>query len=56
MQLAMIFPAERDGELIADSASECARLCKGEVVRIRWNVAAHKAGLSQHESPVVLIG
>ena len=32
-----------------------ARLCKGEVVRIRRHSAAHKAGLPEHELPVFLI-
>ena len=32
MQLAMMHPADRDDELVAHSAPECARLCKGEIV------------------------
>ena len=34
MKLAVMNPADRDGELVADSMSEGARLCKREVVRI----------------------
>ena len=34
MQLAMMYPAYRDGELVTHSASQCTRLRKGEVVRI----------------------
>jgi hypothetical protein len=34
MQLAMVQPAYRDRELVTDSAAQCARLRKGEVVRI----------------------
>jgi hypothetical protein len=55
MQLAVMEPADRDDELVADSASESARLGKREVVRVRRHTAAHKARLPQHEFPVVLI-
>jgi hypothetical protein len=55
MQLAVMEPADRDDELVAHTASECTRLCKREVMRIRRHAAAHKAGLPQHELPVVLI-
>ena len=51
----MVDPADWDGELVAYSASECTRLGKGEVMRIRRHAAAHEAGLPQHELPVVLI-
>jgi hypothetical protein len=34
MQLAVVDPANRDGELVAHSTSECTRLGKGEVMRI----------------------
>ena len=55
MKLAVVDPADRDRELVADSASKRARLCKREVMRIRRHAAAHKAWLPQHESPVILI-
>jgi hypothetical protein len=55
MELAVVGSANRDDEFVAYPSSECARLCEGEVVRIRRHPAAHKAGLSQHELPVVLI-
>jgi hypothetical protein len=55
MQLAVMEPANRDDELVAHAASECTRLCKREVMRIRGHAAAHKAWLPQHEFPVVLI-
>src|SRR5262249_11859565 len=48
-------PADRHHELVAHSASEGTRLCKGEVMRVRRHAAAHQAGLPQHESPMVLI-
>ena len=55
MELAMVDPANRDHELVAHSASECTRLCKGEMMRIRRHAAAHQARLPQHELPVILI-
>ena len=51
----MVDPADRDDELVADTTTECAGLCKGEVMRIRRHAAAHEACLTQHESPVILI-
>jgi hypothetical protein len=55
MELTVVDPADRDDEFVAHSAPECARLCEGEVVRIRWHAAADEARLSQYESSVVLI-
>jgi hypothetical protein len=55
MELAVVGPANRDDEFVAYPSSECARLGKGEVMRIRRHAAAHKAGLPQHEFPMVLI-
>jgi hypothetical protein len=55
MELAVVGPANRDDEFVAYPSSQCARLCKGEVMRIRRQAAAHKAGLPQHEFPMVLI-
>src|SRR4030095_9282580 len=51
----MMDSADRDDELVADTAPECTRVCKGEMMRIRRHAAAHEARLSQHESPVILI-
>src|SRR3981081_2810894 len=51
----MVDSADRDDELVAHTAPECTRLCKGEMMRIRWHTAADEARLSQHESPVILI-
>src|SRR6266567_2147950 len=47
--------ADRHDELVADSAPKCARLCKGEVMRVRWHAAAHKAWLPQYEFSVLLV-
>jgi hypothetical protein len=55
MKLAVMEAADRDGELVTHAASECTRLCKREVMRIRWHPAAHEAGLPEHESAVLLI-
>ena len=55
MKLAVVGPTNRDGELIADSVSECTRLHKREVMRIRRRPAAYKARLPGHELPVLLI-
>src|SRR6516225_445439 len=55
MKLAVVDPTNRDGELIADPVSECARLHKCEMMRIRRRPAAYKARLPGHELPVLLI-
>ena len=55
MELAVVGPANRDDEFVAYPSSECAGLCEGEVMRIRWHPPAHKTGLSQHKLPMVLI-
>ena len=55
MQLAMMQPADWDRELVAYSASQCTRLRKSEVMRIRRHAAAHKARLPQNELAVVFI-
>ena len=55
MQLTVMHPADRDDEFVAYPTSECARLCEGEVMRVRWYAAAYEACLPQHESSVVLI-
>src|SRR6476646_2573389 len=51
----MVDSADGDDELVAHTAPECTRLCKGELMRIRRHAAAHEARLSQHESSVILI-
>src|SRR4029077_3976671 len=55
MYLSMVDSADRDDELVAHTAPECTRLCKGEMMRIRRHAATHEARLSQHESPMILI-
>ena len=48
-------PAEGDDELVAYPASECARLCESEVMRVRRHAPARKTRLPEYESSVVLI-
>jgi hypothetical protein len=48
-------PADRDDELVAHPASECAGLCEGEVMGVRGHAAAYETSLSQHKSPMLLI-
>src|SRR5262249_3008833 len=55
MKLAVMDPANRDGEFVAHSVSKRARLGKREVMWIRRYAAAHKTRLPQHELPVILI-
>ena len=55
VQLAVMHAADRNYELVADSASECTRLSEGEVMRIRGDATAHEACLSHHESLVVFV-
>src|SRR4029434_11189915 len=51
----MMDSADRDDELVAHTAPDRTRWCKGEMRRIRRHAAAHEARLSRHESPVILI-
>src|SRR5258708_15897959 len=55
MKLAVMDPANRNDELVAHSVAKRTRLGEREVMRIRWCAAAHKTGLPQHETSVVLI-
>jgi hypothetical protein len=55
MQLAMMDPAERDGELVTNLLSEPAGLCKAEVMRIAWLPAADEARLFDDEAQVLPI-
>src|SRR5262245_55188036 len=55
MKLAVMDPANRDGELVANSVSKRTRLHKREMMRIRRRPAAYEARLPRHELPVLLI-
>ena len=50
----MVDAAYRHDELVAHSPSERARLGKGQVVRIRGDAAAYKAGLPKYEPAMLL--
>ena len=50
MELAVMASAERDGELVADFDSQCARLCEAEMVRVARVATAYKARLGSHEA------
>ena len=54
MKLAVMDPANRDGELVAHSVSKRTRLGKREVMRIRRHAATHKTRLPQYELPMIL--
>ena len=45
VQLAVMGPAQRYGEFVADLLSKSARLCETQVMRIAWLAAADEAGL-----------
>ena len=51
----MVDAAERDGELIAHLAAECARLHEAEVVGIGGLAGAHQAGLLSDKPKVLLV-
>jgi hypothetical protein len=55
MERAVVAPAERHGELVADFDSECARLRKPDVVRIARVATANEARLSSHKAQVGFI-
>jgi hypothetical protein len=55
MELTMMSAAQRDGELIADLASERAALREAQMVRVRRLPAANEARLRGHISDVVAV-
>lgn len=55
MQLAVMAPAERNGEFVADLQTDRARLCKTQMVRIARCAAADQAGLGSDELQVRLV-
>ena len=55
MELAVMAPADRDDEFIADPTAERAGLCEGEVMRVRGHAAAHQACLTPYESTMIPI-
>ena len=55
MQLAMMSPAERHREFIADLATECARLRKAQMVWIGRPPAADQARLLNHMPDMIAV-
>ena len=55
VQFAVVDPAKRDGELVANFAAERPRLGKTQMVGIGRRPAADHAGLRRHELAVVLV-
>ena len=55
MNRAMMDPAQRHRELVADLTADCAVLCEAQVMRIRGLAAANQAGLLSNKSDVVLV-
>ena len=55
MQLAVMEPANRNEKLVAYGASQCARLRKREVVRVRWHATTNKASLPHNEFAVAFV-
>jgi len=55
MQGAMVQPAERHRELVADLPAQSPRLRKAQMMRVCWLPAAHQTGLGRHESKVIFV-
>jgi hypothetical protein len=55
MNLAVMAPAQRNGELIADLAPECAVLCKTKMMGIRRAPAAYQTLLFSYKLDVFLV-
>ena len=55
MELAMMAPTERNGELITDLAPERPALRKAQVMSVRWLTAANQAWLMSDKSNVVAV-
>jgi hypothetical protein len=53
VDLAMMNPAQRDGEFVADFATKRSRLHETEVMGIRMFAPAHQAGLFGHKPQMV---
>ena len=55
MDFAVVAPAERDGELVADFAAECAALGEAQVMGVAGLPAADQAGLLCDEPEVIAV-
>ena len=55
VKLAMMEPANRDGEAVADLASHCSLFGKPDVVRIRRGATADETGLGGDKAQMVAV-
>jgi|SRR5689334_15273386 hypothetical protein len=55
VNLAMVSPTQRNGELIAGLAAERTSLCKSQVMCVRWLPAADKARVFGNHSHVISV-
>ena len=55
MEFAMVQPADRDSETVADPTPHRPLLRKLDVVGIRWRAAANEARLSRHKPQMIAI-
>src|ERR1043165_9170653 len=55
MQLAMMSPAERDGEFVADLATECTKLRESQMVGIARLPTADQARLLDHMPDMIAV-
>ena len=55
VDLAVVEPTHRHGELVADLSSESTRLGKAQVMRVRRCATAHEARLGRDEPAVILV-
>jgi len=55
MQVPMMFPAQWNGEFVADLASEGSGLRKLQMVRIAWCSLTDQAGLRRNEGKMRLV-
>jgi hypothetical protein len=55
VKLMVVRTTKRDGELVADAATEGARLGKAQMVRIGRPTTAHEARFARDKSPMLLV-
>jgi hypothetical protein len=55
VQLAMMDTAHRNGELVADLATQRSGLGKTQMMRVSWAAATHHTWLQRDEAAVVLV-
>ena len=55
VELTVVEATERNSELVADPATEGARLGKAQMVRIGWHTTAREARFARDKSPMLLV-